>query len=104
MEYYKQILQAIYDAISEVNFSLERGQQLEAAPDTVLLGDGKLDSLQFLNLTVAVEEQIERDFKKTISVTDTALLNDEYEPLTVAALAERIENVLGGTARAGATV
>jgi acyl carrier protein len=103
MEYYNQILQTIYDAIGEVNFSLQPEQQLTSTPETVLLGDGKLDSLQFLNLTVAVEENIERVFKKTISVTDTALLNDEFEPLTVATLAQRIETVLSGAARAGAT-
>lgn len=101
MEFYQQIIQAIYDAISEVNLSLQAGQMLEGAPETVLLGDGKLDSLQFLNLTVAVEENIERMFKQTISVTDAALLGDETEPLTVAALAHRIQSLIGSASHSG---
>jgi hypothetical protein len=95
MEYYKQIIQAIYDAIGDVNRSLEPERALERSPETVLLGDGKLESLQFLNFTVAIEENIERMFKKTISVTEVALLGAESEPLTVSALANRIENLLG---------
>jgi hypothetical protein len=99
MEYDKQIIQAIYDAIGDVNRSLEPEQTLERAPQTVLLGDGKLDSLRFLNFTVAIEENIERMFKKTISVTEAALLGAEAEPLTVSALANRIENLLGFAAQ-----
>jgi acyl carrier protein len=101
MEHNNQIIQAIYDAISEVNKSRGPEQLLERSPDTVLIGEGKLDSLQFLNLTIAVEEKIEQMFKKTISVTDAALLGDEVEPLTVVALANRIESLMGSAARPG---
>ncbi len=104
MEYYKQIILAIYDAIGDVNRSLEPEQALERSPETLLLGDGKLDSLRFVNFTVAVEENIERMFKKTISVTEAALLGAESEPLTVSALAARIENLLGFAAQPAAGV
>src|SRR5574341_2518820 len=99
MEYHKQIIQAIYDAIGDINRTLEPEQALEGSPETVLLGDGKLDSLRFLNFTVAVEENIERMFKKTISVTEAALLGVESDTLTVSALANRIENLLGFAAQ-----
>jgi acyl carrier protein len=104
MEYRKQIIQAIYDAIDDVNRSLEPELMLERSPDTVLLGDGKIDSLQFLNFTVAIEESIERMFKKTISVIEAALLGAESDPLTVSALANRIENLLGFAAQPAAGV
>jgi acyl carrier protein len=102
MNDYKQIMQAIYDAMGEINRALEPERALERSPQTLLIGDGKLDSLQFLNLTVAVEENIERMFKKAVSVTEAALLGDEAEPLTVAALAHRIGNLIGAAARPGA--
>ncbi len=104
MQYNKQIIQAIYDAIGDVNRALEPERALERAPETALPGDGKLDSLQFLNFTVAVEENIERVFKQTISVTEAALLGAESEPLTVTALASRIENLLGFAAQPGVGV
>lgn len=104
MEYHKQILQAIYDAMGDVNRSLAPEMALERSPETVLVGDGKLDSLQFLNFTVAIEENIERAFKKTISVTEAALLGAESDQLTVAALTNRIENLLGFAAQPGAGV
>jgi acyl carrier protein len=99
MERYEQIMQAIYDAIGEVNQMLAPEQTLERSPDTVLIGDGKLDSLRFLELTLAVEGNIERGFKKTISVTEVALLGDEPDPLTVATLAERIARLVGCAAQ-----
>jgi acyl carrier protein len=102
MDKQEQIILAIYEAIDEINRSLDSRQSLERAPGAVLIGDGKLDSLQFLNLTVAVEERIERSFRKAVSVTEAALLGDESDPLTVAALADRIASLVGDAARPSA--
>ncbi|MGE0101556.1 MAG: hypothetical protein AB7H86_08235 [Blastocatellales bacterium] len=89
-----QIIQSIYDAIVEINQSLGAEQKLTAAPDTVLLGNGRLDSLQLLNLTLAVESNIEKRLKQSVSVIDAALLGDEMTPVTVSDLAVRIESQL----------
>lgn len=89
-----QIIQSIYDAILEINHSLGAEQRLTTTPDTVLLGNGRLDSLQLLNLTLAVESNIEKRLKQSVSVIDAALLGDELTPVTVSDLAVRIESQL----------
>ncbi|MBK9317197.1 MAG: hypothetical protein IPM55_23545 [Acidobacteria bacterium] len=94
MDTENQIRQTIYDAIVEINHSLGADQRLICSPDTVLIGNGKLDSLQLLNLTLTVEGNIERVFRQSISVTEAALLGDELTPLTVTDLAKRIEKQL----------
>ena len=99
MERYEQVVQVIYDAISEVNQTLDSHQALERSPDTVLIGNGKLNSLEFLNFTILVEEKIERAFHKAISVIDTALLADESDQLTVAVLTNRIVGLVNGITR-----
>ena len=94
MDTENQIIQTIYDAIGEINQSLGPGQKLSCSADTVLIGNGKLDSLQLLNLTLTIEGNIERVFRQSISVTEAALLGDELEPVTVSDLAQRIEKQL----------
>lgn len=96
----KQIIEVIYDAIDEINKSLGPDQKLTRTPETVLIGNGKLDSLQLLNLTLTVEGNIERVFRQSISVTEAALLGDELTPLTVTDLADRIEKQLNVAAHA----
>ena len=100
MERYEQVVQLIYDAIGEINRTLDSHKTLERLPETVLLGNGKLDSLEFLNFTIAVEERVEQIFHKAISVIDTALLADESDQLTVAILAGRIAALVNNEARA----
>lgn len=100
MDTENQIIQTIYDAIGEINHSLGPDQRLKCTPDTILIGNGKLDSLQLLNLTLTVEGNIERVFRQSISVTEAALLGDELTPLTVIDLAKRIEKQLNVAAHA----
>ncbi|QQS47551.1 MAG: hypothetical protein IPM66_02515 [Acidobacteriota bacterium] len=100
MDTENQIIEAIYDAIDEINKTLGPDQRLTRTPGTVLIGNGKLDSLQLLNLTLTVEGNIERIFRQSISVTEAALLGDELTPLTVTDLAGRIEKQLHAAAHA----
>ncbi len=94
MERQQQILQIIQDAISEVNETLDREQVLETSPDTVLIGgSGKLDSLGFLNLTIAVVEHVERAFNESIELTDIFAAADQ-DSFTVAALAGRVAELV----------
>ncbi|MEO0882580.1 MAG: hypothetical protein AAFY34_07570 [Pseudomonadota bacterium] len=52
-------LQAIYNAIDELNPQLQEGRQMVAAEDTLVFGEGApLDSLDLVNLIMAVEEHI----------------------------------------------
>jgi acyl carrier protein len=71
MENHERVSKILYDAIDEVNKTLSPGNMLEKSPDTVLIGGrGKLDSLGFVNLCLSIEERIERDFKRSISMVD----------------------------------
>lgn len=95
MERYEQITRAVYEAMDEVNDMVEPDRALEKAPDTVLIGEAaRLDSQGFVNLAVALEENVERMFNKPINVIDL-LSPDEPETLTVATLVTRIANLLG---------
>ena len=58
-----KILEGIYAAIDEVNEQLPEDQNLEKSLETVLLGSsGKLESINLVNLLVAIEENIEQTF------------------------------------------
>lgn len=99
MERHEQMVQIIYDAIDEINRTLDSHKTLQKSPETILLGNGKLDSLEFINFTIAVEERVDQIFHQTISVIDTALLADESEQLTVGILAGRIAELVNDEAR-----
>ncbi len=59
-----KILEGIYAAIDEVNEQLPEDQNLEKSLETVLLGSsGKLESVNLVNLLVAIEENIEESKK-----------------------------------------
>jgi len=91
---YDKIVQLVYEAIADLNRTLEPQNALPLAHDTVLTGEGKLDSLAFLNLAIGIEERVERHFRKTISIMETALIADDTESLTVAALAARVAKIV----------
>jgi acyl carrier protein len=94
MTTHERILELIYQAIADTNRSLEPERALQARPDALLIGDGALDSVVFLNLMVAIEEAVERVFGKAVSVTEAALIGDLSDLLTVGELARRIERLL----------
>ena len=53
-------------AIDRVNELLPTGESLSKEKDTVLLGQGgKLDSMGFVNLVVAIEEELEKQLGTT---------------------------------------
>ena len=54
----ENIQNAIYAAIEEINLQRLPDQQLEASTDTVLAGDGGLDSLGLVNFVVLLEEKL----------------------------------------------
>lgn len=94
---YEQIMQLIYDALAEVNKGLEPEHALEKSPDTVLIGEsGKLDSMGFVTLVVAVEQNVARVFKKAISLTDVIMAVEETQ-WTVSALANCIAELVDGS-------
>lgn len=61
-------IQAIFNAIEEMNLQLPSDQQLEKSTDAILFAEGgKLDSLGLVNLVMSVEQHI-------MDLTDTELV------------------------------
>ena len=92
----EQIIQIIYSAVDELNEQRPVAKHIVKAPATVLLGDsGQLDSLAFLNLAVAVEENFETVFGYSISLTDGRAALEETNPFeTVQTLVEYIHRII----------
>lgn len=89
-----RITEIIFAAMRESNAAAEPKRALEISASTVLVGDtGKLDSLAFVNLTISIEENIERDFHAAIPVLDT-ILNGDGDEWRVADLARRLAEQL----------
>ena len=91
-----KILKGIYVAIDEVNEQLPEDQNLEKSLETVLLGSsGKLESVNLVNLLVAIEENIEEAFDIPISITDERAVSEKNSPFrTVETLCNFMLNLL----------
>jgi acyl carrier protein len=91
-----KILEGIYVAIDEVNEQLPEDQNLEKSVETVLLGSsGKLESVNLVNLLVAIEENIEETFDIPISITDERAVSEKNSPFrTVETLCNFMLNLL----------
>lgn len=67
----EKILQALYQAIDEVNLFRAQDQRLEKAEGTLLLGkDGRLDSLAMVNFIVAAEMNLGEAFGVELNLAD----------------------------------
>ena len=91
-----KILKGIYVAIDEINEQLPEDQNLEKSLETVLLGSsGKLESINLVNLLVAIEENIEETFGIPISITDERAVSEKNSPFrTVETLCNFVLNLL----------
>lgn len=91
----EKVIKVIYSAIDELNQQLPKEQRLEKSPDTILLvGNGKLDSLAFINLIIAVEQKVEEEFKIITLTDEIAMLNKNSPFKSISSLAEYIMQLL----------
>lgn len=90
----EKILNAVYNAIDEINAGLP--DELSKSEDTVLFGTGgKLDSLALVTFIVSVESNIEEAFDRQITLANETALSSEKSPFaSVSALANYIEQLL----------
>lgn len=96
MESCEQITQIIYGAIDEVNRTMTPERALQKSLDTVIIGkSGRLDSLEFVNFIVALEENINSLVGKQVSVFDIMTVDGD-SLWTVAALVRCIARLLNG--------
>ncbi len=93
----QEILGLVYTAIDEVNAHTTDGVLIEKRPDAPLLGSDKgVDSLTFVNLVVAIEEQIHETLKKSVVLVDEDSMALQEHPFrTVGTLATYVEKVIG---------
>ena len=87
------IYKSIYKSIDEVNSQMSKDEQLIKSPDTVLYGESSLiDSIGLINIIVTVEQNIEDDFEKSITLADQKAMSQKQSPFkTVESLAKYIQ-------------
>ena len=75
------VLELIYNSIDDINQELPGDLQLQKTPNTILYGQsGKLDSFGLVNLIVAIEQNIEETYGKTIVLADEKAMSQERSP------------------------
>jgi acyl carrier protein len=91
----QDILGLVYAAIDEVNAQSANGVDIVKAPEARLLGDQGVDSLTFVNLVVAVEEQIQNGLGKSVVLVDEDSMSLQEHPFrTVGTLADYVAKVV----------
>jgi acyl carrier protein len=80
-------------AIDRVNELLPTGESLPKEEDTVLLGQGgKLNSMDFVNLVVAIEEELEKQLGVRAALVDEVMVGNGV--LTVGGLNEMLRRIV----------
>ena len=92
----KTIENIIINAVQEINERLPKEQQISNTSKTVLFGkDGQLDSLGLVNILIIIEQNIEDEFDKSITLADERALSQKYSPFsTVGTLLDYINMLL----------
>jgi D-alanine--poly(phosphoribitol) ligase subunit 2 len=92
----EDILGLVYAAIDEVNAQSVDGKLIEKTPDAHLLGGARrVDSLTFVNLIVALEEQIQTSTGKSVVLVDEDSMATQEQPFrTVGTLAQYVQRVI----------
>ena len=96
MDRKQEITQLLFDTIDELNADRPDDSKLDKSTDAVLFGrSGKLNSLELVNLVVAMEEKIDERFGIPVSLADERAMSEEQSPLsTVGSLADYISLLL----------
>ena len=86
----KKVIEAIFDAIDEVNEQRPDEPQVAKSTDTVLFGEaGALDSLGLVNLIVTVEQNLEEEFGVELALADEKAMSMRNSPFrSVSTLAD----------------
>ena len=86
-------LNLIFDTIDEMNLELDLSDQIEKNEDTVIFGiDSALDSIGLVNFITIIEQKIEEETGKFITIADERAMSMENSPFrTVGTLKEYIE-------------
>jgi acyl carrier protein len=89
----EEVQSVLNGAIDRVNELLPTGEPLSKEKDTVLLGQGgKLDSMGFVNLVVAIEEELENQLGVRATLVDEMMGADRV--LTFGGLHEMLRRIV----------
>jgi acyl carrier protein len=85
---------SVFAALEEFNAS--EGLSVPVAEGTVLLGEGgAVDSLGLVRLVMAVEQKLEDDFGRSVSLTDEKAMSQRNSPFrSVGALIEYAQTLV----------
>jgi acyl carrier protein len=91
-----RIVRLIYDSVDEINEQLEEGKYIKKDVNSVLYGkNGLLDSLGLVNLIVAIEQNIEDNLEKVITIADERAMSQKQSPFsTIGALVKYINKLV----------
>ena len=77
----KEILKIVINTIEDFNESLEENDKLSTNLEASLYGgDSNLDSLGLVSLIVGLEQNIEDELEKTISLADEKAMSQNSSP------------------------
>lgn len=77
----QEITAIILQGIEELNIQLPDGKKISASQETVIFGrDGGLDSMDFVNLIVIIEEKIFDSCGKSVTITSAKAFSKKYNP------------------------
>jgi hypothetical protein len=86
-------LKLIFDTIDEMNLDLEPSEKIEKKENTVIFGiDSALDSIGLVNFITIIEQKIEEETGRFITIADERAMSMENSPFKmVGTLKEYIE-------------
>lgn len=77
----QKVLEAVFEAIDEINEQRPEDQQVEKSADTVLFGKGgTLTSLELVNLIVTVEQALDDAFDVSVTLADEKAMSQSRSP------------------------
>lgn len=87
------IIKIINDKIRDLNETMDDKIDLSNGSESILFGSGSpLESVDFVSLISDIEQAIEDEFDKTITIADSRAMSQKQSPFrTVGALAEYIQ-------------
>jgi acyl carrier protein len=91
-----EVVDAVFRAVETMNRGLPKDKQLHKSADTVLFGrQGALDSMGLVDLVLLTEQQIAKEFGRSITLADQRAMSRENSPFrTIRTLSEYILELL----------
>ena len=86
---------AIHAAIDELNLGLPADRRLDKDPATALIGeDGRLESLDLINLVVATEQQVEDALGVSVALSDLVADGDTERFATIGSFRDAVRSMV----------